>query len=200
MHHRLWIPGPLPGLNDLIDARMVQGGAGRHGKRWNAYSDLKAKWEMRIYTYVTQQRFPRLDGAFYYAYVIREPNKRRDPSNVIAGAVKIIEDGLKGTLKRAQDGWKHVAGIEPYVLEVTKDIPPGVTLYVRQEYRLPVEVELSGDVVDRIRYFEGTTAYEQANRIRVGSGRHEENVRSIRTAPIRGGTVARRRLHPKVGR
>lgn len=121
----LWIPGPLPGLNELLDARMRTGLA-KGGKRWNAYSKLKKAWGARIGLQARSQGFrPVRSGQF--EYVIHEPNKRRDPSNIVGGAVKLIEDGLQEAKLLEGDGWKNVLS---YRLEWEVSDKPGVMVRV----------------------------------------------------------------------
>ena len=101
----LFIPGRMPGVNDLMDARMRQGRTG-----WNAYSALKRNWSADIVKLARVQMFPVL-GESYFTYLFDEVNKKRDPSNVIGGGVKFIEDGLKRAGQVPHDGWRHVLGI-----------------------------------------------------------------------------------------
>lgn len=121
----LWVPGPLPGLNQLLDerARSFRRGA----TLWNGYTDLKREWEDRIKTHALAQGFPALlEGEFAYTFI--EPNKRRDPSNVASGALKLIEDALvkAGLLKN--DGWSAIKKLELWFL--TDESEPGAYLEV----------------------------------------------------------------------
>jgi len=50
----------------------------------------------------------------YFTYIFIEPNKRRDPSNFIAGGIKLIEDGLQEAKILKNDGWKNILGIASY--------------------------------------------------------------------------------------
>jgi hypothetical protein len=108
----LWIPGPLPSLNDIIDARRrifrVKG-----KPAGDAYTKLKAAWTTRIRLRALAQRFrPVQFGAFSYLCVERD--RKRDPSNVVAGAVKLIEDALQAAELLPNDGWAQVTAIAPF--------------------------------------------------------------------------------------
>lgn len=109
----LWIPGPLPGLNEILDARGIvmktkDGVARRH----DGYSKMKRTWSERIALYARQQGFATVTGAAHFWYNIAEPNRRRDPSNFVAGAVKLIEDALQDAGLLKNDGWEHVLSIK----------------------------------------------------------------------------------------
>jgi hypothetical protein len=97
----LWIPGPLPGLNDV----MPKLGKGR-GFR---YMELKAKWTNDIKLLALAARLPPYRRvAIAYRWV--ELNRKRDPSNIAAGGRKVIEDGLVEAGVLPNDGWKQIAG------------------------------------------------------------------------------------------
>lgn len=121
----LWVPGPLPSLNQLLDerARSFRRGA----TLWNGYSDLKRVWEERILLQARAQGFkPLRSGDFCYTF--HEADRRRDPSNVSSGALKLIEDALvKGQLL-INDGWASVKKLEVYFEVVPAE--PGVLLEV----------------------------------------------------------------------
>lgn len=98
---KLWIRGRLPGLNEILDARMVRRG------RWNRYSELKRTWANQVALQARVQRtVPIAAGAFTYLFV--EPDRRRDPSNIAAGGVKLIEDALQAAGLLEGDGWSVV--------------------------------------------------------------------------------------------
>ena len=107
----LWIPGQMPGLNEIIDAAKTRKG------QWNAYNDLKRKWATTIATHAMGQRFPKIQQG-HFTYLIQEPNRRRDPSNVIAGVLKLTADALQEADLLENDGWEQVLSIRPYFLAV----------------------------------------------------------------------------------
>lgn len=100
----LWIPGPLPSLNDLLAAHGAGGGgAGNH------YARLKRKWTDDIALLARAGRLrPVACGMFRFSW--RERNRQRDPDNVAAGGRKLILDGLVRAGVLANDGWDEVAG------------------------------------------------------------------------------------------
>lgn len=129
--HQLWIPGPLPGLNEIIDAKgTISKARGKGGKRWDGYQDLKAQWGQKVAIYARVANFGRITQPVECFYEIREPNRRRDPSNFVAGAVKIIEDALQEAGLLENDGWAQIVGIHPkWTVDERK---PGVLLTVRE--------------------------------------------------------------------
>lgn len=96
----LWIPGRLPGLNELLEAKGSKVREARH----RAKNDAQAK----IALFARSQLKPVKRATFHYEF--HEPNRKRDPSNIAAGAIKIIEDALQLAGIIDNDGWKAVAG------------------------------------------------------------------------------------------
>lgn len=98
----LWIPGPLPGMNDLIAAAKGAGGTGR------AYSRLKRQWTEAVWALAKARRVP-FFGRAHLVFEWREKNCRRDPDN-IAAAKKLVLDGLVQAGVLTGDGWSYVSG------------------------------------------------------------------------------------------
>jgi hypothetical protein len=103
----LWIPGPMPGLNEMLAAaRSVRG-------KGSAYATLKRQWGDVVWSRAQSAGLHRL-GAFAVPVAVRfewvERDRKRDPDNIRAGA-KAILDGLVKAGVLAGDGWKHVAGL-----------------------------------------------------------------------------------------
>jgi len=101
----LWVPGPLPGLNELLAA------AGGSGGRRAGYARIKRQWTETIWALAKEARIDK-PGPFERAVLMTfdwvEKDKRRDPDNVAAGGRKLILDGLVNAGVLAGDGWKHV--------------------------------------------------------------------------------------------
>lgn len=100
---KLWIPGRLPSLNKLLDAKSTQKG------NWNSYNDLKCQWFGQIRLLIVAKRVQPV-GPGYFTFLFCEPDMRRDPDNVAAGGVKLLFDSFVGAEVMAGDGWKHVLG------------------------------------------------------------------------------------------
>lgn len=100
----LWLPGQLPGLNEIIDAAKGYGGRGA------GYALLKRKWTEYVWAHAKAARLPARPGPVMLLFDWHEPNRRRDPDNVAAGGRKFILDGLVKAGVLAGDGWAHVAG------------------------------------------------------------------------------------------
>ncbi len=125
MIQRLWVPGPLPGLNEILNAK---GNTYRRDR--SQWTGLKQKWCGLVALYASQQRIQPIKAA-WFRYSVKEPNRKRDPSNVICGAIKIIEDGLQKAKLLKNDGWENVLGIVP-AWEVDRH-KPGVLVEMESE-------------------------------------------------------------------
>ena len=122
MTQELWIPGPLPGINELIGAAKGAGGTGA------AYSRIKRQWGETVWAYAKQARLKRVYGPVDVHFVWREKNKRRDLDNICGGGQKLILDGLVKAGVLENDGWEHVASIEHRFQVDAKN--PGVLVHV----------------------------------------------------------------------
>lgn len=128
----LWIPGPLPGMNDVIKTCKVAD-FGKHGKRWNAYNELKGRWSREIELYARQTGMRSLIGG-YFTFMWAESDRRRDPDNITGGGHKIIFDALVGAGFIDNDGWKHVHGFADYWL--VDNERPGVLVMITKSATL----------------------------------------------------------------
>lgn len=130
MLQRLWLPGPMPGFNELIAA------AKQHGtktSKWNGYAAMKRAAEQIVVLRARTDKFQGF-GAAHFTYLFHEPHRRRDPSNVMAAGIKIVEDALRHGGFMANDGWRQVLGIRAHWVVSPKR--PGVTVFVSDEETL----------------------------------------------------------------
>ncbi len=102
MTQRLWIPGPLPGMNEII-AAAKSGGKGR------VYAAMKASHTSAVTLFARKARLKPIDFAVF-GFDWHEPTRRRDPDNLMAGA-KFILDGLVKAGVIPNDGWDNVGGL-----------------------------------------------------------------------------------------
>ena len=100
---KLTIPGPMPCLNDIIDA------AKGHGGRGYGYSSMKAKWTQHVAWHVKAARVPPL-GRVRMSFLWIENSRRRDPDGISAGGIKFLLDGFVVAGMLVNDGWKQIAG------------------------------------------------------------------------------------------
>lgn len=121
--YTLFIPGPLPSLNDLIDAAKGKGGTGV------GYSTLKHRWTEAVFWRAKAARLPALERIFVrFTWV--EKDRSRNPDNIAAGGRKPSLDGLVQAKVIKNDGWKQVAGwIDAFVVGA----PAGVRLEIYSE-------------------------------------------------------------------
>lgn len=92
------VRGKFPTLNDLLR---------EHGVSPHAYNKTKKRWQALIASTVRLYRVPAFKSAVI-TYKLLEKDKRRNPSNVAATAVKFIEDALVGMCVLKNDGWSEV--------------------------------------------------------------------------------------------
>jgi Holliday junction resolvase RusA-like endonuclease len=117
----LFIPGPLPGLNELL-------GAAKSGRgRFNGYARLKKQWGDTVWALARSARLERVEAPVGITFCWREPNRRRDIDNISAAA-KLVLDGLVTAGVLDGDGWKHVTSIN-HLFQVDA-ARPGVTVFI----------------------------------------------------------------------
>jgi hypothetical protein len=97
----LWVPGPLPGMNEMIAAAKGSGGRGR------AYSTMKRDLTAVVAGVATRAQIPRFAGRVLLDFRWYEPNRKRDCDNV-AAARKFVLDGLVAAGVLKGDGWRYV--------------------------------------------------------------------------------------------
>ena len=125
-----FIPGALPGLNDLLAWAKSRGDTiGRKGKRrWSSYAEQKRVWEEAIFVVIRNGKLSPYSGPVFIDYLWQEPNRRRDPSNIAAGGRKFIEDALVRAGILRGDGWRFIGGFtDRFVLDKKR---PGVTVSI----------------------------------------------------------------------
>ena len=101
MTYRLIVPGPLPGLNEYIEAERRNKYAAANMKRRTESANISAAKE--------QLRGVRLTRPVVMRYTWVERNRRRDRDNV-AFARKFVQDALVRCGVLRGDGWKEIAG------------------------------------------------------------------------------------------
>lgn len=104
----LWVPGPLPEVNELIDARAVGGRVQGSSKYGNDYSKIKKQWTQDIGYHAFGQSFNRALPPCAITFVHHELDRRRDPDGFCFVACKLIFDALVKHRIMQNDGWTHV--------------------------------------------------------------------------------------------
>lgn len=141
----LFIPGKVPSLNDLLYAKTTTNKSGggwllnRNKKKqtfvWNGYNDIKKDWSSRVVAAVEKAGgLPPYNKA-YFSYLVVEQNKKRDPSNICATAIKFIEDALIKCKVIINDGWTEVLGINVH-WTLNKEVTQGIFLVISND---PIE-------------------------------------------------------------
>ena len=111
MTQSFFIPGPLPGLNTLLDekSRKYRGSPRLKGKVWNGYANMKRQQGEAVCWELLRQKIKPMKRVVI-RFIWRELDRTRDPDNFTAGGRKIIFDSLvkAGILKN--DGWAQIVG------------------------------------------------------------------------------------------
>lgn len=122
MTQRLWIPGRLPGANEIIKA--AKSGRGKTG----GYSRMKIPLTEMIAGLAIRAGLKRVARA-KFRFVWKEPSRRRDPDNIIAGA-KFVFDGLVAADVLFDDGWDEVTAVAHFWIVSDE---PGVEVFITDE-------------------------------------------------------------------
>lgn len=117
--YSFFIPGKLPGLNELINEN-----------RKNRQVGAKHKKETDYYIFISIKSMLgnlKIENPVYIKYTWIEENRKRDKDN-IASAKKYVQDALvqAGVLKN--DGWNNIVGFEDR-FEIDKG-KPGVLVEI----------------------------------------------------------------------
>lgn len=97
-----FVPGPLPGLNEMIGQAKGCGGRG------SRYARIKDQWTQTCCLHALAAWLKRVESCYLKFHWI-ERNRQRNPDN-IAAAKKYILDGLVLAKVLDNDGWSQVIG------------------------------------------------------------------------------------------
>lgn len=119
MKQQIWIPGPLPDLNqvigDLKDNRRV----------WRRYRSLKKIYSEHVYWIAYDAKLKPMKSVFT-VFTWHMQNQKIDPDN-IAFAKKYIFDGLKtNKIVLANDGWKQIGAGWRDKFVINRNRQPGI--------------------------------------------------------------------------
>ncbi len=172
----LWIAGRLPSLNQVI-AESAGASSG-----WSKYAQTKKRWAKQIVLMARVKDLKPIPPS-YFGYLICEPNKRVDPSNLVAGAVKVIEDALQESGLLQNDGWSDVLGYIGYWQVAAHRV--GTLVYwgpslPSKETMMALWAEEVGQYDSRKKDRDGTRDFGNA-----GPGAHAQEV-ATRDAPTGG--------------
>ena len=103
MTQEVFIPGPMPGMNELI------GAANR--SRFQ-YAAMKKSWTEVVHIHALASKLRRAESPVAVSFIWRERDRRRDIDNVAGGGSKLVLDGLVKAGVLAGDGWRDVYSID----------------------------------------------------------------------------------------
>ena len=124
-----FVPGPLPGLNDMLAAKRVRYRRSRH----DGYSRLKNEIEEQIagiIRYEARLSPIRQHLPVEIEFTWRERHGRRDPDNIRAGA-KFILDALVRTGILPDDSQRVIAGLRDIFTRISPGQTAGVVVTIR---------------------------------------------------------------------
>jgi hypothetical protein len=155
IYAQLFIPGPMPGENELLAARGQVGGFHEGtAKRSNGYSQLKQKWTAEVQMRALVARLqPGCIPPAHFTFLHFERDQLRDPDNLSGGAQKLLFDALKGAGLIANDGWRHVLGIRHHWIvepEVDRFQAVGVQLYAAADTLTLSEAREHAEPIERL--------------------------------------------------
>ena len=113
-----FLPGRLPGDNEVRAMLTRKGG-------YRRYNTLKRKCHELVALITAAERVGRFQTAHVHFEWV-EPNRRRDPPNVIGAGQKFCLDALQHAGVLPNDGWKEILSIS-HKWRVDRD-RPGVTV------------------------------------------------------------------------
>jgi hypothetical protein len=120
---RLWIPGHVPSLNEVIEAAK---GAGGRGYR---YAKMKREWGELIWALAKAAKLQPVRRA-RLGFLWIEKDRRRDPDNVAGAGHKLICDALVKASILPGDGWEHIAGFsDDFIVDPSRH---GVEVTIRE--------------------------------------------------------------------
>lgn len=99
MTQELTIRQPLPDLNALLKASASSP---------YIYSKMKKAAQKVVALYALEQRFQKITEPSHFVYLFGESASNKDPSNVCAGGIKVVEDALQAMGLLPNDNWKWV--------------------------------------------------------------------------------------------
>jgi len=99
MIQELTIRQPLPDLNALLKAS---------SSSFYVYAKMKKAAQRVVSLYALEQRFRKITEPSHFVYQFGEAVANKDPSNVCAGGIKVIEDALQEMGLLPNDNWKWV--------------------------------------------------------------------------------------------
>jgi Holliday junction resolvase RusA-like endonuclease len=118
-----FVPGKIPGMNEVIAAAKGCGGRGL------GYSAQKKRWGQAITAIIRSHKPPKMNRV-HVSFAWHEAKANRDPDNISSGQ-KFVFDSLVDAGVIPNDGQKNVAGFV-HSFEVSKT--PGVWVEVEETY------------------------------------------------------------------
>lgn len=103
----LLMPSRMLGLNEIISSSATS------TRGWSGYNTLKQRFTAQVILLARVRGLTAI-GPGFFTYLFVEGDRRRDPSNVVGGGVKLIEDALQAAELLPNDGWRHVLGYVGY--------------------------------------------------------------------------------------
>lgn len=95
--------------------KLLAGSNGRPKRcGYSPYNEARKALLAQVGVCIAAQKIRPLDDGAYFAYVLAETKRNRDPDNICAGAQKLVLDALTAKGIISTDGWRHVKGLQPF--------------------------------------------------------------------------------------
>lgn len=107
MRQSFFVQGPLPSMNEIINASstVLKGGI-RFGSK---YTVMKKKCQEIIVAAIKEHKIKEIKGEYKCDFVWVEKNRRKDPDNIASG-VKFVFDALVDSGVVENDTWRYNKG------------------------------------------------------------------------------------------
>ena len=148
-YNTFFFPGKVPSLNELLNAKagmapmkkswLVHKGKNPGTFKFNKYNEIKSDWKAKVVKIVKEAGFTPVESC-YFAYLVVEKTRKRDPDNICSSAIKFISDGLTEAGVIPNDGWDNVLGINTYWRHEPKG-EPGVFVLMTNLVVMPCTME-----------------------------------------------------------
>lgn len=122
----LWVPRRVPSLNEVLDQRGVTYGNGV--RRFDGYAVMKKSWAQDVAVLCVKAKLKPVKRVRLH-FTIVEPNRRKDPDNLVGVLGKLVTDGLVQAGVLPDDGWDE---IESLAYEWCLGKAPGVLVRIEE--------------------------------------------------------------------
>ena len=126
--YRVWIPGRLPGMNEIIDGAKCRYNRNARGKESSGYQVMKKRFGRHLTNIFRGERIPQMKAVRVHFDWIESPGSNRDPDNIDGGGRKFLLDAMVKAGIIRNDTRRYVKGLSCDFPEVRPDCGVMVTI------------------------------------------------------------------------